>query len=127
MAEALLLALDQGTTSTRAIAYDAASLAPRGSAQQELPQHFPAPGWVEHEAEDIWQSTLATLRGAKVSSRANKLVGHGMECLVRVLARVRASVFASVCARLCALKAPLQSPRGAWAAQPVSGKTIIEG
>ena len=70
MAEALLLALDQGTTSTRAIAYGAASLAPRGSAQQELPQHFPAPGWVEHEPEDIWQSTLATLRGALAEARA---------------------------------------------------------
>jgi glycerol kinase len=59
----LLLALDQGTTSTRSIAFDAA-LAPRATAQEELPQHFPAPGWVEHEPEDIWRGSLATLRGA---------------------------------------------------------------
>ncbi|HWT07998.1 MAG TPA: glycerol kinase GlpK [Roseomonas sp.] len=59
----LLLALDQGTTSTRAIAFDAA-LRPIAPAQEELPQHFPAPGWVEHEPEDIWQTSLATLRGA---------------------------------------------------------------
>ncbi len=59
----LLLALDQGTTSTRTIAFDAA-LAPRATTQEELPQHFPAPGWVEHEPEDIWRGSLATLRGA---------------------------------------------------------------
>ena len=59
----LLLALDQGTTSTRAIAFDA-TLRPIATAQEELPQHFPSPGWVEHEPEDIWRSSLATLRGA---------------------------------------------------------------
>jgi glycerol kinase len=57
----LLLALDQGTTSTRAILFDSA-LNPLASAQQELPQHFPAPGWVEHEPEDIWQSSLRVMR-----------------------------------------------------------------
>ena len=59
----LLLALDQGTTSTRTIAFDAA-LRPIATAQEELAQHFPAPGWVEHEPEDIWRSSLATLRDA---------------------------------------------------------------
>ncbi len=59
----LLLALDQGTTSTRAIAFDAA-LRPIATAQEELPQHFPSPGWVEHEPEDIWRGSLAALRGA---------------------------------------------------------------
>ncbi len=54
----LLLALDQGTTSTRAIAFDAA-LRPIATAQEELPQHFPSPGWVEHEPEDIWRGSLA--------------------------------------------------------------------
>jgi 4-hydroxy-4-methyl-2-oxoglutarate aldolase len=43
---------------------DGVMVVPRATAQQELPQHFPAPGWVEHEPEDIWQGTLATLRGA---------------------------------------------------------------
>ena len=47
-----VLAIDQGTTSTRAIVFRATSIA--ATAQQEFPQHFPASGWVEHEPEDIW-------------------------------------------------------------------------
>jgi len=58
-----LLAIDQGTTSTRAIVFDAA-LTPVASAQQEFPQLYPAPGLVEHDVEDIWSSTLATVRAA---------------------------------------------------------------
>ena len=58
-----LLALDQGTTSTRAILHDAA-LVPRATAQVPLDQHYPSPGWVEHEPEEIWQATLAVLRRA---------------------------------------------------------------
>ena len=45
MAESFLLALDQGTTSTRAVVYDAAGK-PRGSAALELTQYYPRPGWV---------------------------------------------------------------------------------
>ena len=56
-----LIALDQGTTSTRAIVFDA-RLTPIATAQQELPQIFPAPGWVEHDPEDIWQASVATVR-----------------------------------------------------------------
>jgi len=69
MPKDLLLALDQGTTSTRAIAFTTA-LEACGSAQRELPQHFPAPGWVEHEPEDIWSATVAVLRGALDRARA---------------------------------------------------------
>lgn len=60
---AYLLALDQGTTSSRAIVFDAAgnSLA---QAQRELTQHYPQPGWVEHDPEDIWRSQLDTAREA---------------------------------------------------------------
>ncbi len=58
-----VLALDQGTTSSRAILFDAAG-APAGVAQREFPQHYPADGWVEHDAEDIWRSTLAVARAA---------------------------------------------------------------
>jgi glycerol kinase len=58
-----LLALDQGTTSTRAILHDAA-LVPRATAQVPLDQHYPSPGWVEHEPEEIWQATLAVLKRA---------------------------------------------------------------
>ncbi len=51
-----LLALDQGTTSSRAIAFDGRSK-PLGSAQQEFAQSFPRPGWVEHDPADLWEST----------------------------------------------------------------------
>jgi glycerol kinase len=58
-----LLAIDQGTTSTRAILFDA-TLVPRAVAQRELTQHFPAPGLVEHDPEEIWSSVVATVRDA---------------------------------------------------------------
>jgi len=58
-----ILALDQGTTSTRAIVFDWA-LRPVAVAQQEFAQIYPAPGWVEHDPEAIWATVLATLRGA---------------------------------------------------------------
>ncbi len=58
-----LLALDQGTTSSRALVFDRSG-AVRGSAQEEFPQHFPAPGWVEHDPEDLWRTQLATARRA---------------------------------------------------------------
>jgi glycerol kinase len=51
-----ILALDQGTTSSRAIVFDRLGHA-RSTAQQELPQYFPRPGWVEHGPEDIWETT----------------------------------------------------------------------
>ncbi|SDU11413.1 glycerol kinase GlpK [Halopseudomonas salegens] len=56
-----LLAIDQGTTSSRAILFDAAGT-PLGSAQEEFSQYFPCDGWVEHDAEEIWQSTLSVCR-----------------------------------------------------------------
>jgi glycerol kinase len=58
-----ILAIDQGTTSTRSIVFDA-GLTPVASAQQEFPQLYPAPGWVEHDPEVIWSTTLATMRAA---------------------------------------------------------------
>lgn len=57
------LAIDQGTTSSRAIVYDD-SLTRLASDQQEFPQHFPQSGWVEHNPEDIWQTVLDTIKGA---------------------------------------------------------------
>jgi glycerol kinase len=56
-----ILALDQGTTSSRAILFDA-FMRPVATAQQEFTQHFPASGWVEHDATDLWASTAATAR-----------------------------------------------------------------
>ncbi len=58
-----LLAIDQGTTSTRAVVYDDKGRV-CGSAGRELPQHYPRPGWVEHDAEEIWQSVLAVIPAA---------------------------------------------------------------
>lgn len=52
-----ILALDQGTTSSRAILFDANG-SPVDSAQREYTQHFPQPGWVEHDARDIWSSQV---------------------------------------------------------------------
>ena len=62
-----VLALDQGTTSTRCIVFDEQAR-PVGVAQRELPQHYPASGWVEHNAEDIWRDSLATARDAIAQS-----------------------------------------------------------
>src|SRR5262245_50375799 len=56
-----ILALDQGTTSSRAILFDHAGHI-RGMAQQEFPQIFPRPGWVEHDGKAIWHSQLAVAR-----------------------------------------------------------------
>jgi glycerol kinase len=58
-----VLAIDQGTTSSRAIVFGS-DISISAVAQQEFPQHFPASGWVEHEPEDIWTSTVATCREA---------------------------------------------------------------
>ena len=63
-----VLAIDQGTTSSRAIVFrDDISIA--ATAQQEFPQHFPASGWVEHEPDDIWNSTIATCREALAKAK----------------------------------------------------------
>jgi len=59
----LVLAIDQGTTSSRAIAFDRDYRAV-ASAQEEFSQHFPASGWVEHDPEDLWRTTLSTARRA---------------------------------------------------------------
>jgi glycerol kinase len=79
MAAGHLLAIDQGTTSSRAIVFDS-SLAPVASAQKEFPQHFPASGWVEHEPEDIWETVLSTAREAlaKAGLGAGEIAGIGI-------------------------------------------------
>ncbi len=58
-----VLAIDQGTTSTRSIVFDDQGRTV-SIARRELQQHYPASGWVEHDAEDIWRDTLATAREA---------------------------------------------------------------
>jgi glycerol kinase len=64
-----ILALDQGTTSSRAIVFDREGRI-RGLDQAEFPQQFPAPGWVEHNPDDIWRSQLGTARGALRNANA---------------------------------------------------------
>ena len=59
----LILAIDQGTTSTRAILFDE-TLTAVASAQEEFEQHYPNSGWVEHDPSDLWATTAATCRAA---------------------------------------------------------------
>ena len=56
-----ILALDQGTSSSRAILFDH-DLNIVGISQEEFKQYYPQPGWVEHDPEEIWQSTLSTIK-----------------------------------------------------------------
>ncbi len=74
-----LIAIDQGTTSTRAIAFDTA-LRPLAGAQQELRQIYPAPGEVEHDPEEIWAATVASVRAAmaKAGLTAKDIAGIGI-------------------------------------------------
>lgn len=59
----IILAMDQGTTSSRAIVFDG-DMRPVASAAEEFPQHFPASGWVEHDPADIWRTSLNTAKAA---------------------------------------------------------------
>src|ERR1700721_1114608 len=74
-----VLVIDQGTTSTRAIVFGS-DTGPIATAQQEFRQIFPQPGWVEHDPEDIWRSTLATIREALTESglATSSLAGVGI-------------------------------------------------
>jgi len=74
-----ILALDQGTTSSRAIVFDDRG-AVLGFAQHEYPQHFPQPGWVEHDPREIWESQLLAAREALARSgvRADQLAAVGI-------------------------------------------------
>ena len=63
-----ILAVDQGTTSSRAIVFDGTyNLC--GVAQQEFPQHYPHSGWVEHDPEDLWRTVLETMKGALANAK----------------------------------------------------------
>ena len=79
MAARHILAIDQGTTSTRAIVFDERAR-PVASAQQELKQIYPAPGWVEHDPEEIWRATVAVCREALAKAKldASGIAGIGI-------------------------------------------------
>ncbi|MDP9136670.1 MAG: FGGY family carbohydrate kinase, partial [Pseudomonadota bacterium] len=74
-----ILAIDQGTTSSRAILFDKRCRI-RASAQQEFRQHYPNSGWVEHEPEELWKTTIGTCRAVlrKAGVRARDIAGIGI-------------------------------------------------
>ncbi len=74
-----ILAVDQGTTSSRAIIFSS-DLLPIASAQKEFPQHFPKAGWVEHDVEEIWSGVLDVTRQAlrKAQLNTNDLTAIGI-------------------------------------------------
>jgi glycerol kinase len=74
-----ILAIDQGTTSSRAIVFSASGL-PVATAQKELTQHYPADGWVEHDAEEIWRDVQSLMREAvaKAGLRGSDIAGIGI-------------------------------------------------
>lgn len=74
-----ILAIDQGTTSTRSMVFDG-DMSVVASEQQEFIQHFPKSGWVEHDPNDLWDSTLATCRGAmdKADVQASQIAAIGI-------------------------------------------------
>jgi glycerol kinase len=79
-----ILAIDQGTTSSRAVIYDE-KFDVQSSSQHEFPQHFPKPDWVEHDLEEIWDSVRKAVEGAisqlshkNSSFKAQQIVGIGI-------------------------------------------------
>ncbi|MDQ6824448.1 MAG: glycerol kinase GlpK [Candidatus Eremiobacteraeota bacterium] len=74
-----LLAIDQGTTSSRSMLFTLEGK-PVGSAQREFPQHFPQPGWVEHDPADIWESQIGTVRDVlkQTGTRADEIIAVGI-------------------------------------------------
>src|SRR5438046_2295001 len=72
-----LLAIDQGTTSTRAILFDAAG-AVRHTARRELRQIYPRPGWVEQDPEEIWQAVVAACREAIAAAEGRPIAAIGI-------------------------------------------------
>ncbi len=74
-----VLAIDQGTTSSRAILFGE-DFRVAATGQKEFPQHFPASGWVEHEPEDLWETVLSTCREAmeKAGATASDIAAIGI-------------------------------------------------
>ncbi|HXB66167.1 MAG TPA: glycerol kinase [Solirubrobacteraceae bacterium] len=77
----MILAIDQGTTGCTCIVFDE-RIQPVGRAHRELPQHFPRPGWVEHDANDIWALTHAVAGEALADAgvRPGGLAAVGIAC-----------------------------------------------
>jgi glycerol kinase len=76
-ADDYLLAIDQGTTSTRAILFDAGGAA-HHTARRDLRQIYPQPGWVEHDPEEIWQAVVTTCREAIAAAEGRPIAAIGI-------------------------------------------------
>ncbi len=74
-----IMAIDQGTTSSRAIIFDRNGQNV-GSSQKRIPQYFPKSGWVEHNANEIWNSVQSVIAGAFIESgiRPEAIAGIGI-------------------------------------------------
>ena len=76
----MILAIDQGTSGTTCIVFDERG-AVRGRAYSEFQQHFPRPGWVEHDANEIWEVTRRVAKEALewIAAREGKALGQLVE------------------------------------------------
>src|SRR3954467_2358417 len=70
MSDGLVLSIDQGTTGTTALVFDRAGRV-RGRGYSEFTQHYPRPGWVEHDAEEVWRVSLGAVRDALSSAETD--------------------------------------------------------
>src|SRR5918911_992634 len=70
MSDGLVLSIDQGTTGTTALVFDG-DCKVRGRGYSEFTQHYPRPGWVEHDADEIWRVSLGAVRDALSSADAD--------------------------------------------------------
>ena len=79
MSDGLVLSIDQGTTGTTALVFDLRG-GVRGRGYSEFTQHYPRPGWVEHDAEEIWRVSLGAVGDAlaKAGARARELRAVGV-------------------------------------------------
>ena len=77
--ESYIMSIDQGTTSSRAIVFDKAGKEV-SSSQKEFTQHFPKPGWVEHDANEIWNSVQSVIAGALIEGglKPDQIEGIGI-------------------------------------------------
>ena len=85
-----VMALDSGTTSNRCILFDESGRI-RSVAQKEFIQHFPKPGWVEHDAGEIWSTQLSVAREAmnQIEATAEDIAAIGWQLAMAELAKIR--------------------------------------
>ena len=99
-----ILAIDQGTTSSRAILFDG-QMRIAATAQEEFDQHYPASGWVEHDPADLWATTAGTCRevierGGIRTADIAAIAGRASRCTARSSGRTGARPTpAAACAR----------------------------